>query len=446
MNDTYKKQWLASKQTARQAMIDTGCWSNQQQMGRRYAIGCVALEITQRCNLDCSLCYLSEHSEAVADIPIEEIFRRIDEIYYLYGPNTDVQVTGGDPTLRQRDELISIINYIKQKNMRSTLMTNGIRASRPRLIELAQAGITDVAFHVDTTQDIKHATDEKSLNSTRLKYISNAKGLGLSVMFNTTIHKNNFNDLPDLIRFFKSHANSIRTVSFQLQADIGRGIADKRDIVITPDTVWQKIEEELETRLNHEAIQAGHKHCNRYGMSLIANGKAYDLFAESDFISELQIATAHINLNRKHKWTTAAQIFYWSLSQPAYILSLSKWALRLFKKLNTDLLKSKGKLNSLSFFVHNFMDACNLEQKRIDACVFNTITQDGPVSMCQHNAKRDDYILKSIPVVKEQKIKFWHPLEARYYKNNPEISLQNPLKYPLKKQKGKSRLSHCLDK
>ena len=47
-----------------------------QQSGQRWTIGCMALEITQRCNLDCTLCYLSENSEAVQDLPIEEIFRR----------------------------------------------------------------------------------------------------------------------------------------------------------------------------------------------------------------------------------------------------------------------------------------------------------------------------------------------------------------------------------
>lgn len=79
-----------------------------QQSGQRWTIGCVALEITQRCNLDCTLCYLSENSEAVKDIPIEEIFRRIDLIHAHFGPNTDVQITGGEPTLRQRDELLAI--------------------------------------------------------------------------------------------------------------------------------------------------------------------------------------------------------------------------------------------------------------------------------------------------------------------------------------------------
>src|SRR5512132_3725386 len=74
-----------------------------QVLGRRSAIGCVALEITQRCNLDCTLCYLSLSSESVKDIPLEIVFDRIDRIRATYGPGVSVQVTGGDPTLRKRD-------------------------------------------------------------------------------------------------------------------------------------------------------------------------------------------------------------------------------------------------------------------------------------------------------------------------------------------------------
>ena len=90
-------------------------WGKSQLAGRRWGIGCVSLEITQRCNLDCTLCYLSEASEAVKDVPLEEIYRRIDMIRAHYGPNTDVQVSGGDPTLRERTELVAIV-----KNVRSS--------------------------------------------------------------------------------------------------------------------------------------------------------------------------------------------------------------------------------------------------------------------------------------------------------------------------------------
>ena len=69
-------------------LMETGIWHDRQLAGRRWAMGCVALEITQRCNLDCTLCYLSPYSEAVKDIPLGEIFKRIETIFRQYGPNT----------------------------------------------------------------------------------------------------------------------------------------------------------------------------------------------------------------------------------------------------------------------------------------------------------------------------------------------------------------------
>jgi hypothetical protein len=118
---------------ARQAMIATGQWDSSQAMGRSWPIGCVALEITQRCNLDCTACYLSEYSEAVKDLPLEEVFRRIDMIHTRYGAHTNVQVTGGDPTLRRREELLAIVRRLRALGMRPSLLTNGIRASRELL-------------------------------------------------------------------------------------------------------------------------------------------------------------------------------------------------------------------------------------------------------------------------------------------------------------------------
>ena len=41
-------------------MQRTGQWLPGQTAGRRWGVACVSLEITQRCNLDCTLCYLSD--------------------------------------------------------------------------------------------------------------------------------------------------------------------------------------------------------------------------------------------------------------------------------------------------------------------------------------------------------------------------------------------------
>jgi hypothetical protein len=63
--------------------------------------------------------------------------------------------------------------------------------------------------------------------------------------------------------------------------------------------------------------------------------------------------------------------------------------------MKADLMASRGRVNKLFFFIHNFMDACDLDPERIKACTFMAATQDGPISMCLHNARRDQYILRS---------------------------------------------------
>jgi 7,8-dihydro-6-hydroxymethylpterin dimethyltransferase len=58
------------------------------------------------------------------------------------------------------------------------------------------------------------------------------------------------------------------------------------------------------------------------------------------------------------------------------------------------------------------MDQNNLDQERIDACSFMVMTHEGPFSMCLHNSKRDDYILKPFIVKPEKGSKLYHPFKG----------------------------------
>src|SRR5882672_7181394 len=149
-----------------------------QVLGRRSTVGCVALEVTQRCNLDCTLCYLSDYSESVPDPPLEELKAKADRIKQLFGVQTNVQITGGDPTLRKREELVEIVRYCASIGLYPALFTNGIKMSRSLLEELREAGLVDVAIHVDMTQERKGYKSEIELNEIREKYLDRAKGLG----------------------------------------------------------------------------------------------------------------------------------------------------------------------------------------------------------------------------------------------------------------------------
>jgi len=393
---------------ARQSLEEIGQWTSNQQMGRRWAVACVALEITQRCNLDCSLCYLSEHSEAVADLPLAELLRRIDMIREQYGERTDVQITGGEPTLRDHDELLQIVGQVRRRGMRPTLMTNGIRARRPLLEALQRAGLVDVAFHVDTTQGRRGYATERDLNRLRDAYLERARGLSLSVMFNTTVHAGNVHEVADLAGYFARRSDRVRTASFQLQADTGRGVQRGRPGDITRDNVAALIQEGAGTAINFEAIRPGHRNCNRYGLCLAVNGRVTNLFDDTELAGRLQVATECLALDRARPKRAALALAVALAQRPRLLMNTLAWALPKVWRLRNDLLAARGRVHTLSYLVHNFMHEHALEAERVAACAFSVMTADGPLSMCLHNAKRDEYILK--PLLVPGRESPWRPM------------------------------------
>ena len=390
----------------RNRMQRSGQWHDGQMAGRRWPVACVSLEITQRCNLDCTLCYLSESSEAVRDLPLEEVFRRIDMIVSHYGPGTDVQVSGGEPTLRRRDELVSIVERIRQRGLRASLFTNGIKASRALLTELARAGLTDVAFHVDITQQRVGFASEAALNTLRSEYIERARGLGLGVFFNTTVHAANAHEVPMLAGFFKAQADVVRFVSFQLQAETGRGVLGARADSISNDSVAAQLCAGVGTPLHFNTLLAGHHDCNRSAVLLVINGQAYDAFDDEAFIRRFMRETALLQIDRGTQWRAMRSLVKAALSRPALVLASMRWVFAFAWKARRELIAARGRVHKLTLFTHNFMDACSLDRDRIDACVFMAVTQHGPMSMCAYNAKRDHYLLQSLPTSQGE----WQPL------------------------------------
>jgi len=409
MNDTITTKTIplaskSAKQTARMRTTQQrmgSAFTGNQVLGRLQTIGCVAVEVTQKCNLDCTLCYLSEHSQQVADIPIEEVFRRLDDVLEHYGAGTHVQITGGDPTLRKHSELIEIVRYANDLGLYSALFTNGISASRKLLTQLAKVGLRDVAFHVDSTQRRDNGDSEIALNSIREEYLQRTKGLGLMVIFNTTVHKGNFHEIPELVNFLLTHNDKIGLVSFQLQADTGRGEWRKRDIVINRETVQKQIEDGLKKSLPWEALQVGHRDCHSYLPTLVVNNKVYPLVPNAAFFSSFVRDFQHINWDRQQALPKIIWTFSKALARrPQWWVRILKHGLSLGFPMLPDLIKARGRIRKLTFFVQNFMDAQALDQERVDACSFMVMTAEGPVSMCQHNAARDDYILKPLDITR----------------------------------------------
>ena len=306
-------------------------------------------------------------------------------------------------------------------------MTNGRKATRALLEELAAAGLVDVAFHVDTTQGIKGYAGEAELNALRADYLERVRGLPLSVMFNTTVHDGNFDEIPQVVRFFRANAGRIRTASFNAQAATGRGVHEKKT-EITLDAVAAQLEEGAGTTINFRSSLAGHSRCNRYGLCFNVNGRLFDALDDGAFIARLQPATAHLVFDRGHPAAVAKEFLAWLAANPRYWPGVARWTAAMTWRMKADLMAARGRVHTLSFLVHGFMDARALEKERIDACVFKTMTQDGPVSMCLHNARRDSFILKPVRLITASGERYWQPLSGALSASAIPVAMPAPPK------------------
>ena len=407
-------------------------WFTPQQLaGRHFPMACIALEITQRCNLDCTLCYLSDLAEVVKDTPISELYRRIEMIHAHYGDYTNVQITGGDPTLRSIDDLVQIVKIIRSFNMRSSMLTNGIKASRKMLEAMSEAGLNDVVFHVDMTQERKGYHSEMELNTIRLEYMERAKGLPLRVLFNTTAFDGNMREIPELVAFFTSHADRINLASFQLQADTGRGVLRERDAdMVSQASVMRALEKGTGQALTFNMPLIGHPDCNKYTAILTCGTSRALLYDDNNLFTHLFAKLEHSG----EDWSVEEAILPRAIRaltrSPLLLIQAMRYGIRKAWQLRSGLLR-RNKIHRISFFIHNFMDEEKLERRRCESCVFMVATADGPLSMCVHNAKRDEMISRPAPANNEQSA--WNPLEPEVAEAKGELAL------PIKRLKGRMR-------
>jgi hypothetical protein len=182
-------------------------------------------------------------------------------------------------------------------------------------------------FHVDTTQRREGYASEVELNALRREYIERARGLGLMVIFNTTVHEGNFSELPELVHFFRDNADVIGMVSFNLQAETGRGEWGSRHDVIDQTSVRAQIEAGAGRVLPWDVVQIGHSECHSYMPTFVLNGHIHpaisnkDLFG--DFLRDFQSVTA----DRHSTLFTLSGSYFWSLlRQPAWWLRALTYA------------------------------------------------------------------------------------------------------------------------
>lgn len=209
---------------------------------------CVLLELTNRCNLSCPVCFASAGEQTPHDLSVEEIGKQYDLLMEHGGP-FNIQLSGGEPTLLE--DLDKIIALGKKKGFTFfQLNTNGVRiAEEVGYAEyLAKAGVSVVFLQFDGLDDkIYQTLRGAALTGTKLRAIENCKAAGLPVVLVPTVAPGvNDHALGDILRFALAHAPHVRGVHIQPISYFGRCGLEAPEKRLTIPAVLRRIEAQTE--------------------------------------------------------------------------------------------------------------------------------------------------------------------------------------------------------
>ena len=161
------------------------------------------LAITNACNMNCKYCSVRKmHSKIKNGLTTEEYKKIIDKLIKM--GTFQIGLTGGEPTTRK--DLVELVQYISSKKVACNLTTNGYNVSEKLIIELKEAGLTQVQISLDSYKKEVHEKyrTEGSFN----KAIQTAKLFkkhGFIVGVDTVVTNNNLNDIEAFMDFLEQN-------------------------------------------------------------------------------------------------------------------------------------------------------------------------------------------------------------------------------------------------
>jgi radical SAM protein with 4Fe4S-binding SPASM domain len=162
----------------------------------------VAWNLTKRCNLRCSHCYISAgpFETAESELTTAECRRVIDQLLAV-NPSPMLILSGGEPLLR--DDLAEIASYASGRGATVVVGTNGTTLSEPRVEMLAGAGVSGVAVSVDSLDAGTHdhfRGGAKALDRTR-EALGRLREHRIDFVVQTTATPQNAAEIPALIEW-----------------------------------------------------------------------------------------------------------------------------------------------------------------------------------------------------------------------------------------------------
>ena len=239
------------------------------------------IEVTWRCNLSCPVCFMSDGT--VPDDPsLEEIGRMYKTIREFDGPGRPVQITGGEPTVR--NDLPEIIALGRNLGFNAAeLNTNGLVIGRDidYLKRLKDAGVTNIYLQFDGLKpEATKMLRGRDVFEDKLQAIENCRKEDIPVILSVAIVSGiNDNELGDLIAYAMDNLDVIHGLALQPAFVSGRFDVERQKH-LSVGGVARLIAEQTQGKVNaRDFLPVGSSHPLCYGSTyLIGEGDQYEPF------------------------------------------------------------------------------------------------------------------------------------------------------------------------
>jgi hypothetical protein len=381
--DTWKKgKWPVSSQkrlseSGRGCPFDCGlCEDHKQQTC------CVLLEVTQRCNLNCSFCFASSGGED-KDPPLGKIREWLEILAEAGKPF--IHISGGEPTVRE--DLPEIIRMAAEMGFPYIqLNTNGIRLSQePGYAEkLREAGLSSVFMQFDgTTDEIYKKLRGRGLFAEKENAIKNCGEANLGIVLVPTVVPGvNSGNIGEIVRYGLSKAPDVRGIHFQPVSYFGRyPVAPSDNDRITLPEVLREIEHQTVgcIKVEHFAPSGcDHARCGFHGdFVVMPDGSAKQLTVRRDqgcCCSKSESSGVEKNRNFvKRRWVRDGSQSGLSINKPERMDELDIFL---------DRLKSHG----FTITGMAFQDCWNIDLERLRECSLHVLSPEGKIiPFCAYN-------------------------------------------------------------
>lgn len=358
----------------------------------RKPAGLAILEVTERCNLTCPMCY-AYSSPSERDYTLEEIEKRLDQLIAVEGKGISLQISGGEPSVRK--DLDRIAALVKRKGFAQLeMVSNGIRLAREHDFaeKLVKWGFTSVYLQFDSTrpEDIVKLRGE-DLWDVRVKAIAALERVKLPSTLAVSLYDGlNSDQVARLVHFAWQHPDTVCAIAFQAATPFGRFELGEGSENGQPPRklrmpeILQLIESQ--TGISRELffpVGEGSPLCNTFTL-LKYTKEGYKPIAPNFTLAEfMEVMGPRPNMTLRMLTRGRAAVLPQLVSNIGGSLKLMK---TLWPHIGADPSFWTSR-KTLTLFVKPFMDESDIDMSRIERCCFHNASPRGVMSFCALNAR-----------------------------------------------------------